>query len=81
MNPITDDEIDRLAWHIEAKGLAGTDEALRRVVQRACRSEVSPVLVDVLADPAQPVAARIRAFGRVALQLAVDRRRPAPLAA
>jgi hypothetical protein len=31
---------------------------------------VTPLLVDILADPSEPEVARLRAFGRVATELA-----------
>ena len=67
---ISDREIERLAWHIELHGLAGHDEAIRNVVQRAHTAGASPVLAGVLADRNEPEVARIRAFGLVALQIA-----------
>jgi hypothetical protein len=72
MRPISDEEVDRLAWHIEARGLTGVEKELRRVVERARSSGVSPVLVDVLADPTEPEVARMRAFGHVALHMAAQ---------
>ncbi len=65
-----DQEIDRLAWHIELHGLAGLEEALRRVAQRARTVGASPVLAGVLADRTEPEVARIRALGLLALQIA-----------
>ncbi len=66
---IDDTEIDRLAWDLERTGLAGREDIIGRVVDRAGPSGVNPVLVAVLADRSEPECARIRAFGRVALQL------------
>jgi hypothetical protein len=81
MNPITDHEIDRLAWRIEAHGLSGMEDVLRRVVHRARNSGASRVLLEVLADAHAPEVARIRAFGRVAMHIAAENRRLSPLAA
>lgn len=69
MTPIADNEIDRLAWTLERTGIAGHEDAIDQVVERARPVGVTPVLVDVLASPAEPENARIRAFGRVALEL------------
>lgn len=66
---ITDDQIDRLAWAIERDGLGIVDPSQIDIVARHGRAHgASPVLVDVLADSAQPTNARTRAFGLVALQ-------------
>jgi len=70
---IEDTEIDRLAWDVERAGLSGHEDVIERIVERARPSGVSPVLVGVLADQAAPECARIRAFGRVALQLGSHR--------
>ncbi len=66
---IEDTEIDRLAWDVERAGLTGHEDVIERIIDRARPSGVNPVLVGVLADRAEPENARIRAFGRVALQL------------
>jgi hypothetical protein len=66
---IDDIEIDRLAWSVERTGLDGQETVIDRVVERARPAGVNPVLVDVLADSNEPECARVRAFGRVALEL------------
>ncbi len=60
------------AWaaRIDADGIAAHEDLARRVVVAASRSGLCPVLVDVLADPAEPSVARERAFGRLAAALA-----------
>ena len=42
---------------------------MRQVVRTARSQGVPSVLTDVLADPSEPVVARLRAFGRVAALL------------
>jgi len=70
---IDDTEIDRFAWEVERAGLGGHEAVIDRVVERARPAGVNPVLVDVLADPAAPECARVRAFGRVAMSLGSHR--------
>ncbi len=60
----------QLAWDLESRGFAGQEVALRPVIRAARVLGVSRTLVDVLADPAEPEVARMRAFGRVAVALA-----------
>ncbi len=76
MSTIDDREIDRLAWTLERSGIAGHEDEIERVVERAGPEGASPVLVGVLGDRNEPECARIRAFGLVAMQLHVS-----PLAA
>lgn len=79
--PIGAAEIERMAWDLERAGLGGRDDvaarsiarSIARLVDRARPAGVSPVLIDVLADAAAPEPARIRAFGRVAVELAARR--------
>ncbi len=73
MHTIDDIELDRLAWTLERTGIDGHESLIDRVVDRARPAGVTPVLVDVLASPAEPECARIRAFGRVALELGSHR--------
>lgn len=67
---MTTPQLVRLAWDLESFGFAGQEVALRSVIRAARAAGVSPLLVDVLADPSEPEAARFRAFGRVATELA-----------
>ena len=76
MTTIDDREVDRLAWTLERTGIAGHEADIGRLVDRARPGGASPVLVEVLGDPAEPECARIRAFGLVAMQLHIS-----PLAA
>jgi hypothetical protein len=59
----------RLAWDLEARGFTGREVAVREVVRVARAARLSPVLVDVLADPSEPEVARLRAFGHIATAL------------
>jgi hypothetical protein len=61
---------DQLAWDLEAGGFDAHEASIRQVVRAARAGSVSPVLVDILADPTEPEVARLRAFGRVAAALA-----------
>ena len=72
-------QLEALAFDLASDGLAGHELAIRQVV-RAARaagpSRVPRTLVDVLADPAEPEVARLRAFGTIALAISrvqVDR--------
>ena len=62
--------LERMAWRLERDGLTGSDEDVAAVVGLARRSPVSQVLTEVLADESAPAVVRIRAFGKLALQLA-----------
>jgi hypothetical protein len=68
-------QLVQLAWDLEDGGIAGQELAVRRVVWAAQAARVSPTLVGVLADPAEPEIARLRAFGRIATALAETARR------
>ena len=59
-----------LASDLESFGFAGQEVALRPIIRAARAAGVTPLLVDVLADPSEPEVARLRAFGRVATELA-----------
>jgi hypothetical protein len=73
---ITDREIEQMSWRIEAtRSLRDETAGITAVVHRAAAEGASPVLIGVLADPTAPEVARIRAFGKLALQLA----RPRPV--
>jgi hypothetical protein len=63
-------QLRELAWDLEFRGFAGQENALRPVIRAARVLGVSRTLVDILADPAEPEAARMRAFGHVATALA-----------
>jgi hypothetical protein len=67
---VTAHQLLQLAWDLESRGFSGQEVALRPVIRAARAAGVSPLLVDVLADPAEPEVARLRAFGRVATELA-----------
>lgn len=62
-------ELHQLAWELDAHGFAGRDAAVRNVVRSARVAGLSPVLIAVLAEPAEPEVARMRAFGTIAAQL------------
>lgn len=62
-------DLATLAWDLEFHGLSGRDDAVLRVARWARVAGMNPVLVDVLADPAAPEVARLRAFGRIATEL------------
>jgi hypothetical protein len=65
-------QLDALAFGLASHGFVRHELAVRQVVRaaRAAGSRVPPVLVDVLADPAEPEVARLRAFGTIAVALA-----------
>ncbi|NQY55931.1 MAG: hypothetical protein HRT86_05490 [Ilumatobacteraceae bacterium] len=58
------------AWEIERIGLVGHEAAKSDTVDFATTRPVSRVLLDVLGDTGAPDVVRIRAFGKLALQLA-----------
>ena len=57
--------LDVLARVIENEGGDVTANSLLELAEAARAADVSPVLVDVLVDPAAPVSARVRAYGKV----------------
>jgi hypothetical protein len=59
-----------LARDLEQDGFQGHELSIRQVAHSACAAGVSPVIVAILADPSEPEVARLRAFGRVATELA-----------
>ena len=65
-------QLEALAFDLASDGIAGHELAIRQVV-RAARtagpSRVPRTLVDILADPAEPEVARLRAFGTIALAI------------
>lgn len=63
---------------IVADGFDAHEQALAELVATARSLGLRPVLVDVLADPASPVAPRQRALGRLLAALAAVAERPAP---
>jgi len=73
-------DLDLLALDFEAHGLAGRDLAVGAVVRAARAAGLSPVLVDLLCDTAEPEVARLRAFGRLAALLSRPHRTDVPAA-
>ena len=63
-------EMDRLAWTLAERGIAGLEHQLTAVATAARRAGVRPVAAEVLADPDAPEIARLRAFALVASALA-----------
>jgi hypothetical protein len=59
-----------LSWDLANDGFEGREPSIRRVARSARAAGVSPILVDVLADPSEPEVARLRAFGLIATALA-----------
>jgi len=72
VEPMSSIDLPKLAADLESGGFAGQDTVVRAVVQAARVRGVSPVLVGILADPAEPEVARLRAFGMVAAALSAD---------
>ena len=63
-------DLDELGWRIECRGIGSlTASELAEVATQARDQDLSAVLTGVLIDPDAPLAARERAFGRLALQL------------
>lgn len=63
-------ELARLADMIDQDGMAAITEAIPQLVDRGLSAGVSPTVLFVLADPAEPEVARARAFGMLATSLA-----------
>lgn len=67
-------DLEELGWRIERHGIASVPaDELASVAVHAAEQGLAPVLAAVLTDPREPVPARERAFGRLALLLAHDR--------
>jgi hypothetical protein len=73
-------DLSRLAWDLASDGLVGHEDDVRQVARAARAAGISPVLAGVLADPQEPVAARLRAFGRIPAAFEVHAARPRELA-
>lgn len=60
------------AWGqaVELDGIDAHEDAAARVVEAATDKGLRPVLIEILADRAEPTPARVRAFGRLAFALA-----------
>ena len=59
------DELDRLAWTIDAEGIARHEAAATALVAQARDAGMTTALLDVLADATAPAPVRERAFGKV----------------
>lgn len=70
MNPQQLINIERLAWLIEADGVAAHNAEIAEVASLAHQRGLRSSVVELLADSHAPEAARERAFGYVALRLA-----------
>ena len=66
-------DLTDLAWDLASDGFVGRENAVRQVVRTARAQGVPAVLTEVLANPSEPAVARLRAFGRIAAQLAAPR--------
>lgn len=65
--PLTRESLEGLAHRVYVAGIeATTPETLEVLAETAEAVGVSPVLVEVLVDPSEPVVARERAFALVA---------------
>lgn len=71
---------EQLACALDEHGLGGLPLSTRRTLETFVAEvralDIDAVLVDVLADPAQPEVARLRAFGRIASMLDAGAQRP-----
>lgn len=63
-------DLERVAAHIDRHGMPAVDAAIAAIVEHARHNGANPVLVSVLADPAEPEIARARAFGMLAMHMA-----------
>lgn len=66
------EDLDQIAWAIDADGIARHERAVADVVGWARALGVRAAALDVLADASAPRPARERAFGNVARALAAD---------
>lgn len=71
--------LEALGERIARSGFGGVDADLAAVASMARGVDLSPVLIDVMLGAAEPTPARVRAFGRIACDLAA--RSPEPVAA
>ena len=66
MTTITRESLEGLATSVAVAGISSTNpDAPEALAETAQAVGVSPVVVDVLVDPAQPTVARERAFSLV----------------
>lgn len=70
-------ELNQLAWAIDADGVERHEGATQVVADQARRAGVSSSLVEVLADASMPAPVRERAFGKVVHAMAHVRARAA----
>ncbi|MFN8051610.1 MAG: hypothetical protein U0Q22_09255 [Acidimicrobiales bacterium] len=66
----SNNELNQVAWAIDADGIARHEDAASAVVRQARTAGVTSPLVDVLADLSVPAPVRERAFGKVAHAIA-----------
>lgn len=66
------EDLDRIAWAIDADGIIRHEDAVAGVVGWARNAGLRAAAVDVLGDLTAPPAARERAFGKVARALVAD---------
>lgn len=59
-------DMDELAHRVAAEGIDAHPVAVFELAHAAHDLGVAQVLIDVLVDPSEPEAARLRAFGRIA---------------
>jgi len=72
-------DLDRIGRTIDAAGFSAVPASLiDAVVAYAERHHLRPVATSVLADPAAPAVARVRAFGLVSLSIGSHLGRPLP---
>lgn len=62
--------LTRWGFAVEHDGIAAHEDAASIIVDAATAKGLRPVLIEILADPSEPSAARTRAFGRLAFALA-----------
>jgi hypothetical protein len=62
-------DMDELAHRVAVEGIDAHPAAVIELAHAAHDLGVAQVLIDVLVDPAEPEAARLRAFGRIASAL------------
>lgn len=70
--PMTHEQARTLADAVVADGFAAHHEGVSRLVAAVAGHRVTPVLVDVVADPSAPTAARYRALGRILVEYCRD---------
>lgn len=70
--PMTTTTLETLTWTVAEHGVEADRAGVRDFARAARARSLSPVLIDVLLDDAEPSMVRERAFGRLAARYALS---------